>query len=70
MKLDGVITSEGLRLLERSFVPVSQKFGSSCCILFTPQKIYLLQPPEEGGDVHTCASIDNVREMSYESDLN
>lgn len=61
MKLKGIISHEGMRALERSFLPALEKFGNRCFLLLTPEDFYLIQDTSEAGGMQTSARLDAVR---------
>ena len=60
MKFKGVISHQGMRALERQFLPCLEKFGKQCYLLLTPNDVYLLQDAQDANGMHTSARLENV----------
>ena len=60
MKLKGVISHEGMRALERQFLPCLEKFGKQCFLLFTEKDVHLLQSIDATDGMQISARLENV----------
>ena len=60
MKFKGVISHEGMRALERLFLPSIEKFGARCFLMFTPEDVYLIQDVDDAGGMQTSARLETV----------
>ena len=63
MKFKGIISNEGMRVLERQFLPCLEKFGKQCFMLITPDDVFILQDINDAHGMQTTARIDNVRQL-------
>jgi HUS1 checkpoint protein len=61
MRFKGVISHEGMRALERQFLPCLEKFGKQCYLLLTPTDVYLLQDVDTTDGLQVSARLENVR---------
>jgi HUS1 checkpoint protein len=61
MRFKGVISHEGMRALERQFLPCLEKFGKQCYLLLTPTDVYLLQDVDTADGLQVSARLENVR---------
>ena len=60
MKFKGIISHEGMRALERQFLPCLEKFGKQCFLLLTPTDVYLLQDVDTTDGMQISARLENV----------
>ena len=60
MKFSGILLDEGIRLLERSYLPACQKTGKKLHMLLTNKDIYLVQDEHEAHGMHVSVRIETV----------
>lgn len=58
MKFSGILLDEGIRLLERSYLPACQKTGKKLHMLLTSQEIYFVQDEHEAHGMHVSVRIE------------
>ena len=61
MKFSASLVDEGIRVLERSFLPACSKTGKKILLLISEDHIYLVQDTHESKGMHVVAMIETVR---------